>query len=231
MEDLYSKYEGLSNYYQQNNIDPSTLHPYLQEFVDITNPTPNTNIIENLSVAKTPEITSANSLISKWVKPQSETEQPTTSSYTPMSGTTAQKAKKVIDYFTGMGFTRAQAAGIAGNAFVESGFNTGSVGDTHLKTASEGMFQHREKRLTNLKNFAKSKGKDYRDFDVQLAFVNHELNTDYKGVLSVLKKTTTPEQAADVFGRKFEVPQIKSEQQKEHFKKRLNMASKFYKEV
>ena len=224
MEDLYSKYEGLSNYYQQNNIDPNTLHPYLQEFVNITNPTPNTNIIENLSVAKTPEITSANSLISKWVKPQSEVEQPTTSSYTPMSGTTAQKAKKVIDYFTGMGLSKAQAAGIAGNLHVESGFNTSAIGDKHLKTSSEGLAQWREGRLSNLKNFAKSKGKDYRDFDVQLAFIGNELNTSEKGALDALKKTTSPEEAARVFAQKYERPATVAQS-------RLNMASKFYKEI
>jgi len=59
------------------------------------------------------------------------------------------------------------AAGILGNLMAESRFNSNtSVNDLGL--TSGGLAQWRGSRLTELKNFAKSKGKPWTDIDVQI---------------------------------------------------------------
>jgi hypothetical protein len=49
-------------------------------------------------------------------------------------------AKKAINYLvTKAGFTKAQASAIAANLHVESGFNTGAIGDTKLGKGQEAL--------------------------------------------------------------------------------------------
>lgn len=131
-------------------------------------------------------------------------------------------SKYIMNFFQNKGLSKEQSAGIAGNLFEESGFNPTAVGDKHLATPSEGIAQWREKRLDNLKNFAKSKNSNYKDLNIQLEFLWNELNTTEKNSLNYLKKANNPIQAAQLFANNFE-------RMKTYNKKRENNALYFYK--
>lgn len=115
-----------------------------------------------------------------------------------------QTGKYIRDYFVNKGLTKEQSSAIAGNLFKESSFNSNAVGDTHLPTYSEGLAQWREGRLTNLKNFAKSKNKSYKDLNTQLDFLWNELNTSEKEALNYLKNSKNISEASKNFASKFE---------------------------
>ena len=104
-----------------------------------------------------------------------------------------------------------QAAAIVGNLMYESGDptlnTTTSVGDN--KT-SFGMAQWHDTspgkgRWTNLKNFAKSLGKDSSDFETQLEFVWKELQENPKW-LRHLKSSRNVDEATLSFMKNFENP-------------------------
>ena len=115
-----------------------------------------------------------------------------------------QTGKYIRDYFVNKGLTKEQSSAIAGNLFKESSFNSNAVGDTHLPTYSEGLAQWRERRLTNLKNFANSKNKSYKDLNTQLDFLWNELNTSEKEALNYLKNSKNISEASKNFASKFE---------------------------
>ena len=134
---------------------------------------------------------------------------------------TTETGKKAINYLVSKGLTKHAAAGIVGNLFVESSLDPGIEGDKHLKTHSEGLAQWREGRLTNLKAFAKSAGKDYKSINVQLDFLMHELNTSENRTLQKLRKAKDPVDAAKIFAYNFE-------RMKTYDTRRENAAKKFY---
>lgn len=80
-----------------------------------------------------------------------------------------QRMAYAMRYYTGMGYSPAQAAGIVGNLVGESNLNPTIVGD---KGAAYGIGQYHSDRLNALKNFA---GDRYNTLDAQLSFVPHEL--------------------------------------------------------
>ena len=92
------------------------------------------------------------------------------------------------------------AAGILGNLMAESRFNSNtSVNDLGL--ISGGLAQWRGSRLTELKNFAKSKGKPWTDIDVQVQFLIHELKNSHKGVYNKLLTSKNAEEASEAFAQ------------------------------
>ena len=117
-------------------------------------------------------------------------------------GVTGDK-KKAVNFFINKGLSPHAAAGIIGNLMGESSLNTGAIGDNNT---SIGIAQWHNERGNNLKNFAKQRGTDWKDYDTQLEFLWHELNTDYKGVLESLKSSTNVDQATDIFLERFERP-------------------------
>jgi hypothetical protein len=70
------------------------------------------------------------------------------------------------------GFNQAQAAALVGNMKQESEFRPSVVNPGE---GAQGLIQWRQDRLTNLKNFAASSGKDYTDPNTQLDFIVHEM--------------------------------------------------------
>ena len=66
--------------------------------------------------------------------------------------------------FTGLGLTAEAACGIIGNIFQESGFNPTIV---NKKSGATGLCQWLGDRLTNLKKYASSLGKDWSDVETQ----------------------------------------------------------------
>ena len=94
------------------------------------------------------------------------------------------------------------AAGIVGNLMKESyrDIRPTASGD---KGTAFGIAQWRLDRRRNLEEFA---GENINDLNTQLDFLVHELEGEYKSVKSSLDKTTTPEEAALVFSKKYERP-------------------------
>lgn len=102
------------------------------------------------------------------------------------------------DYFVARGFTPAQASGIVGNLQQESGGNPESVqqGGPGRGIAQWSLGGRWQPRLMT--------GNPTVDLQNQLDFLMQELNTVPGYGLSALKASSTPTQAAAVFGTDFE---------------------------
>ena len=149
-----------------------------------------------------------------------------TAIYQPMKASEAQG--KIITYLTNKGLSKEAVAGIVGNLYAESKLNTGAIGDG--KT-SGGIAQWHDKRFTNLKIFAKRRGKDWRDLDTQLDFMWSELNTTYKGVLNGLKSATSAEKAAEIWGHDYEVFKGYNNLNHQRYQERRGYAKQIYKSL
>lgn len=113
-----------------------------------------------------------------------------------------ENAAEVIRFLTsykfeslgGKGFTKEQAIGIAGNMMSESAFQTGAENPS---SAAYGLVQWLGGRRENLEAFAKSKGKEPTDPNLQVEFIDHELSTSEKATAEAFRDTTrysTPEE-------------------------------------
>lgn len=89
------------------------------------------------------------------------------------------------------GFTREQTAGIIGNLIQESNLNPNIVGDGGI---SFGIGQWNRERLAALKKFG---GSNWRDINVQLDFMVHELDTNESAAGRRLRAARTVEQATE----------------------------------
>lgn len=82
----------------------------------------------------------------------------------------------------------AQVAGIMGNMYAESGFNTAAIEKTQKPTAEKdrghGLVQWTFSRWTALENYAKLKGKDWTDLTTQLEYLKTELEGSEKKVIT-----------------------------------------------
>jgi hypothetical protein len=105
-------------------------------------------------------------------------------------------AKTAYDFFTGRGYTPAQASGIVGNLIHESGLDPGAIGD---QGTSVGLAQFHNERATALRDFAKSRGTSPGDFNTQLEFIDKELRSTEGRAFGALQAAATPEQAAAAF--------------------------------
>lgn len=121
--------------------------------------------------------------------------------------------EKTLRYFIGKGLTLAQASGIAGNFFRESGMNPAIIqggkiaDDNYIPVDGTGFgiaqwtFTSRQQPLVDL---SKSSNRKITDLNLQLDYAWQELNNNRSGALSSLKAETTPDKAAYVFHRDFE---------------------------
>jgi peptidoglycan hydrolase-like protein with peptidoglycan-binding domain len=125
---------------------------------------------------------------------------------TDMGNVNTDTSKYVINYLMTNGeYTAVQAAGIAGNLQVESGFNPNIQGDKNLSTPSVGIAQWREDRLHNLQMFAQQNGRSWNDLNVQLSFIIYELKTRYKNVDSLIRQSNDVNQIVQIVQSKYEV--------------------------
>ena len=120
----------------------------------------------------------------------------------------------------------AVAFGVLGNIDAESGCRPDAVegnGEGH------GICQWSFGRKTKLKSFAASKGKDWKDLDVQLLFLKDEMNGPYKKIYDKIKKLPNNkegmEQACRIWMLEFERPGNQSEKAQ---KGRVSRAEKIY---
>lgn len=117
------------------------------------------------------------------------------------------REKQAYNYFISKGYSPEASAGIVGNLMHESGLRTGAEGDKGLKGGSSfGIAQWREGRYSNLQDFSNKRGSKWNDFNNQLEFVHHELQTTERNTYNKLLKVKTPEEASNVFMRGFERP-------------------------
>jgi hypothetical protein len=116
------------------------------------------------------------------------------------------RAKVAFQFFRGKNWSPAHAAGIVGNLSVESpNLSTTAVnrGDARDGTDSVGFAQWNQERLTGLKAFAAQNKADWRDFNIQLGYVQHELETSESRAAAKLREATTPREAAAAFAEYF----------------------------
>ena len=109
--------------------------------------------------------------------------------------------QEAMKFFINKGWSPEQSAGIVGNLIHESNLNTQAY---NAKENAQGIAQWRNERV---QEFEKKYGKSVRSasFREQLEFVNWELNNTHKTAGEALKKTTTPQQAAVVVDKLYEV--------------------------
>lgn len=114
-------------------------------------------------------------------------------------------AQQAIDFFMSKGLTRAQAAGIAGNLFHESGFNPSAVGDGGT---SFGIAQWHGGRGDAMKAWTRAHGYSSTSFRGQLEYLWTELNGSERGALARLRQTSSAYDAGMTFQRYFERPAV-----------------------
>lgn len=131
-------------------------------------------------------------------------------------------SKEIVTHLTSKGLTPIQASGIAGNLYMESGFNTQILGDGGT---SYGLAQWHNDRKNALFNWSKSKNLDVTKITTQLDFLWYELNTSYKKTLTLLTRSQTPSEAASVFAKYYEKPFSKD------YSQRAGAAEDIYKYV
>lgn len=142
---------------------------------------------------------------------------------TPYSGpgvSATGSAKEAIEYFTGKGWTKAQAIGITANLEVESNFKTNAVGDGGK---AYGIAQWHPDRQAE---FQKKYNKDIRQasFQEQMDFVNHEMTQGSERIAGTrLKQAKSASEAAAIVDQFYERSDGKARQN------RMNIASKYEK--
>ena len=114
-------------------------------------------------------------------------------------------AQQIWAYFKQQGYADGAVAGILGNIQAESSFNLTAQGDKQNGVyTSYGLCQWHNSRWTNLKNYARSIGKDQSDLDAQLGYLKQELDGGAAG--GGYSSINDPAKAADQFCRVFERP-------------------------
>lgn len=111
-------------------------------------------------------------------------------------------AQRAVAYFVSVGWTPAQAAGIAANLQAESNFRPDAVGDGGR---AYGIAQWHPPRQGD---FARAMGKDIRgsSLDEQLAFVHWELTNTEKRAGEALRACITANEAGACVSRMYERP-------------------------
>ena len=118
--------------------------------------------------------------------------------------------EQVWFFLKAQGFSEAAIAGIMGNIYQESKFDTSMI--EKGSGAGFGLCQWTGTRRTDLNNFAKAKGKSPSDLQTQLEFLMHEMTGAElwrfggKAGLDAFKKMTDPKKAAKYFSDNYERP-------------------------
>lgn len=91
-------------------------------------------------------------------------------------------ARQVWAFWTGAGYSAAATAGIMGNIYQESGMDPSCI-QGNGKGPAAGLFQWENYntnsgRFANMKSYASSKGKDWKDLDSQLNFAKSEFESN-----------------------------------------------------
>lgn len=109
----------------------------------------------------------------------------------------------IAKYLMSLGYTKANASGIAGNLFVESSYNPLAVGDNGT---SFGLAQWHKSRWEKLNQWAKQNNKNPNTFKGQIDYLDWELKNTEKRAYQKLIESKTPYESAYNFAKYFERP-------------------------
>lgn len=123
-----------------------------------------------------------------------------------MANPKPNRKQEAYNFFISKGLQPHQAAGIVGNLIQESGLNPNAVGDDGK---AYGIAQWHPDRQNVLNTLSTRNKVDKSDFNQQLEFVWHELNTGHLGVLEKLKTTQNVSQATMLISNSYEIPNPK----------------------
>jgi hypothetical protein len=107
----------------------------------------------------------------------------------------------ILSFLQGKGLTPEQAAGVAGNLQVESGFSPTAY---NPREGAIGLAQWEGGRRTALDQYAAASGGSETDLTTQLNFLWHELNTNENAAFKQLLATSDAASAAAVFDQYYE---------------------------
>lgn len=105
----------------------------------------------------------------------------------------------------GLGLQRHQAAGLVGNLQAESGRDLSPWGPTGDNGTAWGTAQWRNERLNGLHDFARANNMDPHSMQAQQAWMRQEFDTTHNQAYRDLLQARTPEEAAAVVNRKYEI--------------------------
>lgn len=129
---------------------------------------------------------------------------------TSRSGSVENRTREQIvwDYLRNAGYSEIQTAAIIGNLYQESGLNPSRI---ESNGEGIGLVQWSFGRKQQLKDYAKSKGKDWTDLTIQLEFLVKELNGSqfYEPYKSTFKNPYSVSEATAAFCWGFERPNKK----------------------
>jgi len=123
-----------------------------------------------------------------------------------------ERKQMAWEFFTGKGWTNAQAAGLIGNLIAESNLIPVAEGDVGLHSPTDvsvgiAQWYNKTDRVENLLSFAKQRKLPWTDYRIQMEYVQFELdNITYLGGAQ-LKKAMNPTDAALIIRRLYERPQ------------------------
>lgn len=129
--------------------------------------------------------------------------------------------KSVAKFLMRLGYSKENAAGIAGNLYVESRFNPTVVGDSGT---SFGIAQWHKSRWERLIDWGKIKGLNINTLETQLKFIDWELNNTERLAKKDLIKQKNARNSAFSFAKYYERPQVISQE-------RMNKAEEIYKSL
>ena len=119
--------------------------------------------------------------------------------------TLARDGKGIARFLMGLGYSKANASGIAGNLYTESKYDPQALGDNGT---SFGLAQWHKSRWDALKSWCNERNLDINSFEVQLRFIDWELNNTEKRAKRELLSKTTPSESAFAFAKYYERPQV-----------------------
>ena len=124
-------------------------------------------------------------------------------------------------FLISLGYSKANASGIAGNIYVESKYDPKAIGDNGT---SFGLAQWHKSRWDSLKKWSSERGLNINRFETQLKFIDWELNNTEKKAKRELLQQKTPQDSAFSFAKYYERPQFISDE-------RMNKAIEIYKKI
>jgi hypothetical protein len=124
--------------------------------------------------------------------------------------------RQAVIFFKDKEFPNTIIAGIVGNLLVESNLKVNAFGDGGK---AYGIAQWRGSRLTDLKKKYPGPTNDYTTLNSQLQFIIDELNGKENKAKTDLFKTTSTEQAAEIFDSKYERSNGASREQRKLYAK------------
>ena len=111
--------------------------------------------------------------------------------------------KGIAQFLMSLGYSKANASGIAGNLFVESSYNPTAIGDNGT---SFGLAQWHKSRWQRLINWARKNNLKPNTFTTQLTYIDWELkNTESKARRKLLE-AKNPYDSAYAFAKYYERP-------------------------